>query len=108
MKQSYGEGVANHTDLTLCVAVRKYSHKALIKGCTGQPLSREITIVWGADTVRRCGRPHRVFRHRERHPNPTRSETLRMYRNSLRENREILCLPAGRVAGRLRKSKDRS
>ena len=108
MKESYGEGVANHTGLTLCMAVRKFSHKALIKGCTGQPLSREINLIWGADTVRRCGRPHRVFRQRERHSNPTRSETLRMYTNNLRENREIPWSPAGGLAGRLRKSKDRS
>ena len=108
MKESYGEGVANHTGLTLCAVVRKVSRKALIKGCTGQPLSREIILIWGADTVRRCGRPHRVSRQRERRSNPTRSETLRMYRNSLRENREIPWTPARRLAGRLRKSKDRS
>lgn len=107
MRKSYGEGVANHTGLTLCVAVRKFSHKALIKGSTGQPLSREITIR-GADTVRRCGRPHRVFRQREKDPSPARSQTLSMYGNNLRENREILCLPPRRLGGRLRKSKDRS
>jgi len=104
MKQSYGEGVANHTGLTLCVAVRKVSHKALIKGCTGQPLSREINLPWGADTVRRCGRPHRASRQRERRPNPARSQTLSMCTNNLRENREIPWSPAGSVAGRLRKS----
>ena len=106
MKESYGKGVANHTDPESWTAVRKGSRKALTRARTGPVLSREINFLWGADLVRRRGRPYRMPRQRERQADPTRSKTRSMYGNSLRENREIPCLPARSLAGRVRKSKD--
>ena len=106
MKESYGKGVANHADLESCAVGRKASLEALTKACAGQVLSREIKLLQGADVVGEGGRPHRTSRQRERRTNPARSETLSMYRNKLRENREIPCLPAMRMASRKGKSKD--
>src|SRR5712691_9642722 len=105
MKEAYSRGIANHTDPESCEAVRKGSLEALTRARTGPVLNREIIIHWGADLVRRRGRPYRQSRQRERQVGPTRSETRRMYGNSLRENREIPCLPPRRLAGRVRKSK---
>src|SRR5260370_37906031 len=88
MKESYGKGLTNHTDLESCAVGREASLEALTKACTGQPLSRESNLLQGADTVGGSGRPHRRSRKSEGQPNPARSKTLSMYRNNLRENRE--------------------
>jgi len=52
VKVSYGEGVANHTDLESCVTMhREVRHEALTEAQTGQPLSRESSVSSGR---RRC------------------------------------------------------
>lgn len=107
MKESYSKGVASHADLESCAVGRKASLEALTKACAGQVLSREINLLQGADTMEDCGRPHWMRRKSETQPNPARSQTLSMYRNNLRENREIPCLPALKTeTGRKGKSKD--
>ncbi len=107
MKESYSKGVANHTDLESCAGGCKANLKALTKACAGQVLSREMDLLRGADVVGEGGRPQRASRHRERRSIPARSQTLGMYRNNLRENREIPCLPALETeASRKGKSKD--
>ena len=106
MKESYGKGLTNHTDLESCAVGREANLEALTKACTGQPLSRERTLLQGADTVGESGRPYRRSRKREGQPNPARSKNLSMYRNNLRENRESLCLSARCRADRVSKSKD--
>jgi|ERR1700730_3054894 len=106
MKESYGKGLTNHTDLESCAVGRKANLEALTKACTGQPLSREGTLLQGADTAGESGRPYRRSRKREGQPNPARSENLSMYRNNLRENRESLCLSARGRADRVSKSQD--
>src|SRR5207253_10341881 len=88
MKESYGKGLTNHTDLESCAVGREANLEALTKACTGQPSSRERTLLQGADTVGGSGRLYRRFRKREGQPNTARPKTLRMYRNNLRENRE--------------------
>ena len=108
MKESYGKGVVPHTDLESCVMDRKVRLKALTKACAGLVLSRESKRVWGADAVEESGRLHRTYRQNEIRLGPARSLTRCMYRNNLRENREVPWTPARRWAGRLRKSKDRS
>jgi hypothetical protein len=106
MKESYGKGVTNHTDLESCAVGREANLEALTKACTGQPSSRE-RLLQGADTVGgESGRPYRRSRNREGQPNPARSKNLSMYRNNLRENRESLCLSARCRADRVSKSKD--
>lgn len=89
MKESYGKGIASHTDLESCVTDRKVRLEALTKACAGPVSSREIKSVWGADAVEESGRQYRRCRHSETQLDPTRSQTRSMYRNNLRENREI-------------------
>jgi hypothetical protein len=108
MKESYGKGAVPHTDLKSCVTDRKVRLKALTKACAGLVLSREIKLVRGADAVEERGRPHWAYRQSEIRLDPARSLTRRMYRNNLRENREVPWIPVRSWAGRLRKSKDRS
>jgi|SRR5579862_2326371 len=106
MKESYGEGVATHTDPESCGAVCKDGVEALTGARAGQVYSRESPLR-GADAVRRSGRPNPAHRYRERRRDPARSETLCTYGNTSHENREILCLPAvDGAAGRVGKSMD--
>ena len=114
MEVPHGEGVATHTGPESCVVVRKGRGEALTGGRAGRPLSRETNapsrqrrLLRGADAVQVGGRQHRGRRYREASEDPARSKTLSMYRNNLRENREIPCLPArNKEAGRKGKSKD--
>ena len=107
MKESYGEGVATHTDPESCGAVRKDGVEALTGARAGQVNSRERTFLRGADAVRRSGRQHPAHRYREMRRDPARSKTLSTYGNTSHENREILCPPVvDGAAGRVGKSKD--
>jgi RNA-directed DNA polymerase len=107
MKESYGEGVASHTDPESCGAFRKGGVEALTGVRAGQVLSRERRFLRGADAVRRSGRLHPAHRYREMRRDPARSETLSTYGNTSHENREILCPPVvDGAAGRVGKSKD--
>ena len=45
------EGVANHIGPEPCVGIREDAGEASVGGCVGQPLSREIGLVLGADAV---------------------------------------------------------
>jgi hypothetical protein len=91
MKESYGEGVANHTGPESCVVVREGGGEALTGERAGQPLSRENgESLSGADAVEGRGRQHRLLRHREQQLDPARSQTLRMHGSTLHGNREIL------------------
>jgi RNA-directed DNA polymerase len=107
MKESYGEGLATHTDPESCGAARKGGVEALTGARAGQVFSRESDFLRGADAVRRSGRPHPAYRERKMRRDPARSETLSTYGNTSHENREILGPPAADgVAGRVGKSKD--
>src|ERR1700674_1882900 len=65
MKESHGEGAANHTDPELCVASRKAGCEALVGARAGRVLSPESTQLWGADAVPSRGRPRPDHRQRE-------------------------------------------
>jgi len=107
MKESYGKGLATRTGPESCVVVRKDRDEALTGVRAGRVLSRERTILWGADAVGEGGRRNSPHRYREMQRGPARSETPCMYGNTSRENREILGPPAADgVAGRIGKSKD--
>ena len=54
MRESCGEGVATHTGPASCVGVREGVGEALTGVRAGQPLSREIMCLRGADAVRRA------------------------------------------------------
>ena len=107
MKESYGEGVATHTDPESCGASCKGGIEALTGARAGQVFSRENRFLRGADAVRRRGRPHPTHRKREMLRDPARSETLCTYGNTPHGNREIPCSPAADgVAGRVGTSED--
>jgi len=107
MKESYVEGLATHTGPESCTTACEGSVEALTGVRTGRVFSREKHLLWGADAVGECGRPHPVHRNRKVHCNPARSETPSTYGNTSHENREIPCLPeTNGVAGRIGKSKD--
>jgi hypothetical protein len=114
MKESYGEGIATHTDPESCVGVREGAGEALTGGRAGRVLSREIhasprkrRLLRGADAVEVGGRPYLTRRYREARRDPARSETPSTYGRTSHGNREILRPPVGTVlTGRIGKSKD--
>ena len=53
MQVHFGEGLATHTGLEPCADVREDGGEASVGECIGQPLSREIVMVSGADVVRK-------------------------------------------------------
>ena len=107
MKESYGEGVATHTDPESCGAAREGRVEALTGARAGRVFSRESTFLRDADAVRRSGKLHRTHRYGEMRPGPARSETPCTYGNTSHENREIHWSPAAMAAaGRVGKFKD--
>src|SRR5687767_14248723 len=107
MKESYGEGLATHTDPESCGAAREDSVEALTGARAGRVFSRERTFLRDADAVRRSGKLHRTHRYREMRPGPARSETPCTYGNTSHENREVLWSPtAAGAVGRVGKSTD--
>ena len=107
MKESYGEGLATHTDPESCGAVRKDRVEALTGARAGRVSSCERKLLRDADAVGESGRPHQSPRYRERRMGPARSETPSTYASTLRGNRAIPCPPGAVSApGRVGKSKD--
>ena len=107
MKESYGEGLATHTDPESCGATCEGSVEALTGARAGRVCSRERHFLRAAAAVRRSGRPHPAPRYRERWWDPARSETPGTYGNTSHENREIPWSPvAMAAAGRVGKSTD--
>ena len=107
MKESYGEGVATHTDPESCGAVCKDRVEALTGARAGRVFSRESRFLRDADAVGESGRPHQPHRDRERRLGPARSETPCTYGRTSRGSREVPWTPAADgVAGRVGKSKD--
>jgi hypothetical protein len=95
MKESHGEGLASHTGPESCAVDRKAAGEALTGDGRADRLSRENAtppnggLLRGADALVAGGRPHRVPRSRERHPDPARSETPRTPGHTMRGSREI-------------------
>jgi hypothetical protein len=107
MKESYGEGVATHTDPESCGAACEGGVEALTGARAGRVFSRERNILRDADAVGESGRPHQAYRYREIRLGPARSETPGMPGYTSRENRESPCPPVGDgPAGRVGKSTD--
>src|SRR5437879_5321205 len=94
MKESHIEGPASHDGPESCGDVRKDAGEALTGEHTGGVLSCETRCNQGADAVVLSGRPHDCAQQGERTIDPARSKTSSTYENSMRENREIPCLPA--------------
>lgn len=107
MKESYGEGLANHTGPESCGAAREGGDEALTGEGAGRVFSRERPNLRDADAVGGGGRHHRVRRYREAHPSPARSKTPSTYRNTSHGNREVPRSPRAEDAlGRIGKSED--
>jgi RNA-directed DNA polymerase len=107
MKEPYGKGLATHAGPKSCADTREGSREALTGVRAGRVYSRESHLLQGADAVRRSGRPHLEHRQREMLQSPARSETPSTCGYTLRENRELLGLPAADgAAGRVGKSMD--
>ena len=105
MKESYSEGVANHTGLRSYAGNRKSVGGTLIEVRAGWVWSREITTQnQGADVVVRNGRQYRMQRRLKLQENPARSKTPSMHGNILVGNWEVPRLSA--KADRVGKSKD--
>jgi hypothetical protein len=75
MKESYGEGVASHTDPESCGVTREGGVEALTGERAGRVLSRENISLRDADAVEVSGRHHWAYRYREMRLGPARSET---------------------------------
>jgi hypothetical protein len=105
MKESYSEGVANHTGLGSYAGIRKGEGGTLIEGRAGRVLSREMTQKnQGADGVLTSGRQYRMQRKLKLQKDPARSETPGMHGNILNGDWESPWLAAQAV--RIGKSKD--
>jgi hypothetical protein len=105
MKESYSEGMANHTGLRSYASVRKNPGGTLIEVRAGRVLSREISKKdWSADVVSNGGRRNRRQRMPMLQENSTRSKTPSMQGNILEGYWEIPSSSA--KADRIGKSKD--
>ncbi len=51
MQVHYDEGIANHIGPEPCAGIREDAGEASVGDRTGQPLSREIDVILGADAV---------------------------------------------------------
>ena len=80
MKESYVEGIATHGGPESCAVARKSGGEALTGVRAGRVSSRERQLLWGADAVGGCGRPHVGRRYREASRDPARSQTPSTYR----------------------------
>ena len=105
MKESYSEGIANHTGLGSYAVARKGGGGTLIEARTGRVLSREISMEQGADAVLMRGRQHELQRNGELKQGPARSKTPGMYENTQHGDWEIPRSSA-KAADRVGKSKD--
>jgi hypothetical protein len=105
MKESYSEGLANHTGLGSYAGIRKEAGGTLIEVRAGWVMSREMSAKnQGADGVLEHGRQHRLQRSLMLQKNPARSKTPRMHGNILNGDWEIPRSSA--KADRVGKSKD--
>ena len=101
-EELYVEGLASHDGREPCAGAREDAGEASVAARAGQAIEPRNHRVRGADAVYESGRQHRQRRYRESLAGPARSETLRMYGTSMRENREVprLARPADHRAGR--------
>src|SRR5216683_1758060 len=94
MKESYGEGVANHTGPESCGATREGGAEALTGGSTGQDIEPRNTLNSGTPTLW-CQAEGNI-RHIDNARcvrSPARSQTLSTYGRTSHGNREIPCSP---------------
>jgi hypothetical protein len=104
MKESYREGVANHSGPEPCKGSRKAAVEALDRGICRLGIELRNRVFREAYGVRQHGRQQRAVATRRARRGPAESKTPSMQRNSMRENRETPWSPAGSErAGRRRR-----
>ena len=104
MKESYREGVANHSGPEPCEGGGNVALEALDRGICRLGIELRNPAFRGADVVRRNGRQQRAVAITRARRDPAESKTPSMQRNSMRENRETPRSPAGSArAGRRRR-----
>lgn len=104
MKESYREGVANHSGPEPCEGGGNVALEALSRGICRQGIELRKQLLRGADGVGRTGRQQRVDAITRARRGPAESKAPGMQRNSMRENRETPRPPAGSErAGRRRR-----
>ena len=101
------EGVATRDGPESCAGTREGAGEALTGVRAGWAIEPRNHRVRGADAVYGSGRQHRQRRYRESLAGPARSETLRMYGTSMRENREVPRSPVRPVSGRAAQGRPR-
>ena len=114
VKVQNNEGLASHVAPESCVAAREGRGEALTREGAGRVFSRESHALvreheafQGADAVEKRGRPNRVRRQGETHPDPARSETPCTHRIISHGSREVSRSSVEKVsADRIGKSKD--
>lgn len=94
MKESYIEGLANHDDPKSCTVTRESYGEALAGAHTGAVLSREIKPSRVQTPLCEAESNTGMTDNCEVISDPTRSKTRCTCGTSLRENREIPCLPS--------------
>jgi hypothetical protein len=95
MKESYREGVANHSGPEPCERGRKTMLEALDRGICRLGIELRNLGLREVDGVGQTGRRQRGVRYCEHAAFPAESKTPSMQRNSMRENRETPQSPAG-------------
>ena len=104
MRESYGEGVANHPGPEPCEGGREAALEALDRGICRLGIELRNQVVRGADGVRQHGRQQCTDAEARAWCGPAESKTPSMQRNSVRENRETRQPPAAiERAGRRRR-----
>ena len=104
MKESYREGVANHSGPEPCEGGGNVALEALDRGICRLGIELRNPAFRGADVVRRNGRQQRANATMRAWRDPAEPKTPSMQRNSMRENRETPWPPAGSErAGRRRR-----
>ena len=88
MKESYGEGVANHPGPEPCEGGGNVALEALDRGICRLGIELRNPVLRGADGVRRTGRQQCVDAIARAWRGPAESKTPCMQRNFMRENRE--------------------
>ena len=100
MEELYTEEPATHGDPESCVCAGNGTGEALTGARAGQDIEPRNQQS-GVPTLSHEAEGHIVDGAiRESSADPARSETLRMYGTSMRENREVPCSPVARIRRR--------
>ena len=100
MKELYIEGVANHGGPELCVGDPQGRSEALAGVRAGRAIEPRNALIRGAHAVSSAEGNTVAGVIREPSTGPAWSENHGMYGNSMRENREVPCLPVLLITGR--------